>query len=255
MWYIISRTAGKYATSLANHLGITRLRINRRGLASLGDHSPKIICYGFAGDLAGEWFANIHKVFPARADMRVVNRYIVANKYTALRHVSLPKPTSKLKLGPEDNPADWIMKRQYSMCGRGIVRAESRERVPGMYFQKFIDNRPYEIRVHAFTWIPKEEWWVDKRVGEADQLAWNHARGGKFIEVRDPARFPIFQRARQMAEKALDDLEMDFGAVDFVLDKDKNIYFLEVNAAPGWTNRTEGYYFDTFRRLINENGH
>ena len=82
MWYIISRTAGKYAKILARNLGITRLRINRSGVLPLGDRSPTIICYGFAGDIAEEWFSHIDRVFPEATPIstKVYNRHIIANK-------------------------------------------------------------------------------------------------------------------------------------------------------------------------------
>jgi D-alanine-D-alanine ligase-like ATP-grasp enzyme len=42
---------------------------------------------------------------------------------------------------------------------------------------------------------------------------------------------------------------MSFGAVDFIVDENHEIYFIEINSAPGFTELSEHIYVDAFDRL------
>ena len=44
-------------------------------------------------------------------------------------------------------------------------------------------------------------------------------------------------------------LNMSFGAVDFIVDKGYNLYFIEINSAPGFTELSECIYVDAFNKL------
>jgi D-alanine-D-alanine ligase-like ATP-grasp enzyme len=44
-------------------------------------------------------------------------------------------------------------------------------------------------------------------------------------------------------------LGMSFGAVDFLVDTNYNIYFIEINSAPGFSELSKPIYVDAFQRL------
>jgi D-alanine-D-alanine ligase-like ATP-grasp enzyme len=106
----------------------------------------------------------------------------------------------------------------------------------------------YELRIAAFLWVPKEEWGIFKRLGDSSKIAWNFHQGGHFTYVRD-RNAQVFKQAIDMSEKALQTLNMGFGAVDFLVDVNRKIYFIEVNAAPGFTEFSGSTYIHAFKRL------
>jgi glutathione synthase/RimK-type ligase-like ATP-grasp enzyme len=181
----------------------------------------------------------------------VINRRIGLSKYSAIQRAEkagLLVPESNLSLSGSDKKVDWIEKRFNSSRGYGIRMAVGRERMGDKYYQKFIKNRVYELRIAAFLWVPKEEWGIFKRLGDSNKIAWNFHQGGHFTYVRD-RNAQVFRQAIDMSEKALQTLNMGFGAVDFLIDVNRKIYFIEVNAAPGFTEFSGSTYIHAFKRL------
>jgi D-alanine-D-alanine ligase-like ATP-grasp enzyme len=43
---------------------------------------------------------------------------------------------------------------------------------------------------------------------------------------------------------------MSFGAVDFIIDKKDNIYFIEINSCPGFTTLSNGIYINAVNKLM-----
>jgi glutathione synthase/RimK-type ligase-like ATP-grasp enzyme len=113
-----------------------------------------------------------------------------------------------------------------------------------------IDDRRFELRVHSFLWIPQDEWRLHKRLGPADQIAWNFHQGGHFQTVRHPDKYKVFTEAREIARKILEMRKMAFGAVDLIVDNNMEVYFIEVNASPGFTELSQGIYVDAINRLV-----
>jgi hypothetical protein len=205
-----------------------------------------LINYG----LAGKYLADYYTKTPSARTIPTLNRYIGRSKYGAIKdarkaHILVPETT--LTLSKSVTIDEWIEKKIHSVRGIGICKAtKKRKIIKNKYFQKFIQNRNYELRVHAFRWTTG--WAIQKRIGPPDKIAWNFHQGGRFITIKNP-NVGIFSEACKIAEKILKIRKMAFGAVDFIIDKDLNIYFIEINSAPGFTNLSDKIYIDAFNRL------
>lgn len=207
-----------------------------------------IINYG----LAGSRLQDFYRRFPSAKRVPMINKSIGYSKLTACNRAEkndIPVPETKTSLVRGDNLGEWIEKRTNSIGGIGIKKATKRGSIPGKYYQKFISNRRYELRVHAFAWIPSKDWRVQKRLGSADEIAWNYKNGGHFVTVKNPRASGTFVQAQEISEKVLKMLGMSFGAVDFLVDNSYNVYFIEINSAPGFSELSKPIYVDAFVRL------
>jgi len=215
---------------------------------------PKIdvlVNYGLAGDR----LSHFYKKYPSTRRIPTINKYVGKPKYDVVKEAEkagIKVPESVLRLEKKSGEKEWIEKKMHSVGGIGIVMIkEGYKGYPrrNKYFQKFIKNRLYEIRVHAFKWT--ENWTVQKRLGDNDEIAWNHRNGGVFYTVRHPENFNIFKEAIEVSKKILDLRHMAFGAVDFLVDEDYNLYFIEINSAPGFQELSEDVYVSAFIDLKN----
>ena len=204
-----------------------------------------IVNYGLHGDRLRQFF--IDK--PSAKGLPIINRYIPGSKLNAVEKADAHGvliPDSKLYLSKGDTISDWIEKRHNSSRGFGIQWAHRREQIAGKYYQKFVRDRIYELRIAAFLWTPKTEWGVFKRHGEPDKIAWNFHQGGYFSRVYQP---DYFHKVIDLSEKILKLFRMGFGAVDFIVNKDSDVFFIEVNSAPGFTDFSKDVYVGAFRAL------
>lgn len=207
-----------------------------------------IINYGLAGQTL-ETFLRRH---PSAKRSGVINKFVGRAKHLAVQDAEkagILVPDTKLTLTARDNKSRYIEKRIHSSCGRGIQKARGKGRMSGKYYQEMIRDRRFELRVHAFAWLPQDEWKLNKRMGPQDQIAWNFAQGGYFQSVRYPNRYKVFQDAREIAAKILKIRHMAFGAVDLIVDNSMRIYFIEVNASPGFEELNRHIYIDAFSAL------
>jgi len=207
-----------------------------------------IINYGLAGDRLSTFFRR----FPSARNIPMINSNIGYSKLSVCNRASkidVPVPDSKMTLTKKDDKSDWIEKRTNSIGGLGIRMARGKGSLQGKYYQKFVSNRRYELRVHAFAWIKKEDWRVQKRLGDPKEIAWNYKNGGHFATVHSPRSYDVFVQAEDISEKVLDMLGMSFGAVDFLVDNNYNVYFIEINSAPGFSDLSKPIYVDAFTRL------
>lgn len=204
-----------------------------------------IVNYG----LAGNKFKSFLNRYKKLESIPILNKNIGMSKYRAVKLIEkngILTPDSRLELPKKYNKKDWIEKRIHSIGGKGIRFAESSLSGPNTYFQRFIKNRKYELRVHVFSWMPDLN--IQKRLGDKDTLAWNFSAGGYFQTVHNTKQ-KIFVNAQDIARKVLDVMGMAFGAVDFVITDDYEIYFLEVNSAPGFTELSKPIYLEAFSKL------
>ena len=204
-----------------------------------------IINYGVCGDHLSTFL----KKYPVAAKVPMLNKGIGCAKYTAVKAAEkegIVVPETRLSLSKEHKLTDWIIKRQHSIGGIGIKYAQNKNQNPGHYYQKFVSNRKYELRVHAFTWTKCT---VQKRIGKADIIAWNFKNGGHFLNVQQPEKYKLFREAIQVALKILEIRAMAFGAVDFIVDTEGKLYFIEVNSSPGFTDFSKHIYVDAFTAL------
>lgn len=238
---IIGKKGSKACKAIVNESGIRRY-FGRKTQADV------LVNYG----LAGKKLDQFYRKFPSARKIPTINSAIGHSK---LRVVNMAKqkdilvPDSKLSLSKSDNIKEWIEKRFSSEGGKGICFARGKSSLLGKYYQKFIGNRVYELRVHAFKWIDTEAYQVQKRVGDKDEVAWNFKNGGRFITVNNPNSYRVFKEAKETSNTILDMLNMSFGAVDFLVDTDYKLYFIEVNSAPGFSGLSDVIYIDAFKAL------
>jgi glutathione synthase/RimK-type ligase-like ATP-grasp enzyme len=208
-----------------------------------------VVNYG----LAGPRYAAFLKKHPSLAKKPVLNKYIGKNKFDVLQDVKaadiVDVPESFKRLPKNARVKDFLVKKYHSQGGVGIAMAKSKTPTAGKYYQKFVSNRKYELRVHGFLWAPKEDWLVQKRFGAQDAIAWNFHQGGRFQTVKYPIDYPLFRKAMEITEAILQLRKMAFGAVDFIVTADQRLLFLEVNSAPGFTEISQHAYIKTFNKL------
>lgn len=236
---LVAKPGSKARKEITAATGISRYTGNKDNAVTA------IINYGLCGDHLNAFL----RKYPAAAKIPMLNKSIGCPKYTAVKAASkhgILVPETKLNLSKEDKLEEWIIKRQHSIGGLGIKYAPSRDPKEGHYYQKFIKNRRYELRVHAFTWTNCT---VQKRLGKSDVIAWNFKNGGHFVGITKPEKYKLFNDAIQIALKILEIRAMAFGAVDFIVDTDGTLYFIEVNSSPGFTDFSKHIYVDAFNAL------
>lgn len=207
-----------------------------------------IINYG----LAGQKLDTFLRRNPAANRTGIINKFVGRSKYLAVKdaeQAGILVPKTKLSLTRSDRISDYIEKKVHSSCGKGIRAAKGKGKLIGRYYQEMINDRRFELRVHAFAWIPQDEWRLSKRLGPADQIAWNFAQGGHFASVRYPNKYQVFLEAKKIAAEILKIRNMAFGGVDLIVDNQMRIYFIEVNASPGFEELNKHIYVDAFRVL------
>lgn len=208
-----------------------------------------VVNYG----LTGERFANFVSKFPSLVSKPIINRHIGKNKFDVLQDVNnlgiVTVPASYRSLPIGARKSKFIVKKYHSIAGKGIAMATTRGSLQDKYYQRFIDNRRYELRVHGFLWTTKQDWLVQKRIGSPDAIAWNFHQGGKFQTIHNPNNFRIFKETRDITEKILKMRRMAFGAVDFIVTDEYGLIFLEVNSAPGFTEVSRPAYVKNFNKL------
>jgi hypothetical protein len=200
--------------------------------------APVVVNFGMVGKKWASFLMDVVPLLPQ--DCKAINFNIEPNKYKVCKmvedHIAVP-PTML------DNDVDefnkYIIKPFYSIGGKGICVWDGSEIAEDehKYLQLRVLNRKYELRVHAFDWIPPSEYPVFKRthpMGE-QQLTWNHKQGGVFSSLKEPS-VGVFKRAQLAAHKALKILGQNFGAVDFIVSSNDDPlvpWFIEVNSSPG----------------------
>ncbi len=202
----------------------------------------------------GKKLEAFYRKFPSARKIPTINKNIGASKYNMVCTASdnnIKVPKSKLSLSRTDKVSNYIEKKFRSIGGIGIRPARNKSRMTGKYYQERIFNRVFELRVHAFRWT--KNWRVQKRLGDSDTIAWNFHNGGTFSNVRNPNRHRVFTDAISMSKKVLDTFDMGFGAVDFIVDNRYNVYFIEINSAPGFTEFSCDIYFEAFKKLCSIN--
>lgn len=211
-----------------------------------GSKPDVIINYGLAGERLNKFF--IH--YPSAKIIPMLNKYIGHPKQVAVAkadHAGILVPETRISLPNGATISDWIEKRVNSSQGVGICRATHRQSIPGKYYQKMVKDRLFELRVHAFGWLPTDHWTIQKRLGPKEQIAWNFSQGGHFQSVYSSEG--VFKQAREVSKKILSVMGMEFGAVDFLVDKDRRLYFIEINSSPGFTEFSQSIYFDAMKAL------
>ena len=208
-----------------------------------------LINYGLAGLLLDKFY----KKNPNAVDIPTINRRVGFSKYHVINQVKdkVPVPESRMDLNRlQAKSGEWLVKGFRSIGGKGIEQATTTAPPSGKYFQKFMSDRKYEVRVHAFLWDKVENWHVQKRIGKKDEIAWNYKNGGHFVTVNTPRDYNVYRKSMDIAYDVLNILGMSFGAVDLLVNKDFEVFFLEVNSAPGFSDLSRPIYVNAFNRLV-----
>jgi len=221
--------------------------IQSTSIKKLYEDCKVIINYG----LAGEKLKNKIISFPFITSKHIINKFIGYSKYYVLQiakknNILIPKTFLELPLTEE--PKKYLSKKHYSIGGKGIDIATSRDMLYERYYQEFIKDRIYEIRVHAFKWLSKSIWTVQRRIGDTNTIAWNFHNGGRFQNIPNQ-NIGIYNEAKNITDKLLTVLNMSFGASDFIISSDNQLYFLEINSAPGFTDFSKHIYIKAFTEL------
>ena len=208
-----------------------------------------VVNYG----LAGPHYAEFLKTHPSLVNKPVLNKYVGGNKFDVLKCVESAKiadvPESYSRLPKNALVKDFLVKKYHSQGGVGIAMAKILTPPSGKYFQRFVKDRKYELRVHGFLWAPTTDWLVQKRLGERDTIAWNFHQGGRFQTIKNTQASPLFKEAVRITESVLKLRKMAFGAVDFIVTNDSHILFIEINSAPGFTEVSQPAYIKNFNLL------
>ena len=236
---IIGKKGSKTCKLIVQEAGILRYT----GKSNRADF---LVNFGLAGNKQTQFFRR----FPSARNIPTINKHVGYSKLNVVnkaKHEGIEVSDSKLLLTKADKKSDWIEKRFNSIGGKGIQVAKGKHKMPNKYYQRFVSDRLYELRVHAFLWM--NDYRVQKRTGKASEIAWNFSNGGKFITIHSPKNYKIFEEAIENSSKVLKMLGMAFGAVDFIVTKDYKLVFLEVNSAPGVSGLSDQIYTDAFKKL------
>lgn len=118
----------------------------------------------------------------------------------------------------------------------------------GWYASDLIDK----VAEYRIAFVQGRAAWVAKKTpGNPDQVAWNVAQGGRFDNVRW-GEWPL--KAVKVAREAFMVSGLDFGGVDIMVDKDNNVFVLEINSAPSLTSPYRQECFAKCFDYIVENG-
>lgn len=133
--------------------------------------------------------------------------------------------------------------------GQGIVIASKvEELVDAPLYVEYIPKKE-EYRVHVFQ---GEAFFVQRKARrmEEENPNWqirNHQNG--FIYANQDVDVP--EHVKEMACKAVDALDLDFGAVDIIWNERHDKYYvLEVNTAPGLSGTTLNKYAEKFKEYV-----
>ena len=137
--------------------------------------------------------------------------------------------------------------------GRGIVIASSPQEMADAHLYTRYIKKKDEYRVHVFCGEVIDVQRKARRVNVADEeINWqvrNHNNG--FIYMRAGVeRIPYLDRLRELALETTKRCSLDFGAVDIIYNKERDMcYVLEINTAPGLEGTTLEHYCKAIRRL------
>ena len=99
------------------------------------------------------------------------------------------------------------------------------------FFTQFIENdREYRVQIYRSAHLGTYEK-VLERPEERHRMVGRNHRNGYGFQLRVGEAIP--RPAVEMAKRAVECLELDFGAVDVIHGRDGKFYTLEVNSAPG----------------------
>ena len=117
-------------------------------------------------------------------------------------------------------------------------------------YVKYIPKK-FEYRVHV---LPGGSTSIRQKLRDTsvddEHIDWRiRSHGNGFIFAKSLKYEP--EGIKEIAEKAVDSLGLEFGAVDIIYNEKRNqMYVLEINTAPGLEGSTVGEYVDAFKNYL-----
>ena len=185
-----------------------------------------------------------------------LNKNIITDKlkvYNILKENNILQPNIYLKNETiPDGAFPLLARKKYHSQGRDIIYIHNREQFNDLniyfgnisWYDFLIEyiNKKSEYRVHVlknyetFVSVKFDREKYGDPIVRSKKNGWSQINyDGDFVE-----------QLEILAEKVLDILQYDFGAVDIIRKKDK-LYVLEINSAPGLENRKLQLYADFFK--------
>lgn len=145
----------------------------------------------------------------------------------------------------------WLGRNRRGFGGRDIIVRDGVDISPGFglceFYTKYIpNNREYRIHVVQGDVIRLQRKYLEHPEMRSNEYVCSHSNGYVF---KRPER-DLNQSRYDAATQAVEILELDFGAVDMIIDRNGDHYILEVNTAPGCSPMTLEAYATAFRELI-----
>lgn len=250
---ILSPRASQSARAVAEECVIQR---TYNGPISQQRRSPAgatfLINWGLQGLSKRQYYAR----YPEARNIPTMNSEYPGNKYRvnrALHEAGIPVPDTRDHIAAVPEGESWIYKPFFSRGGNNIGRITD-ENIASMrwdigYAQKEVENRRYELRVSAFSWLPVEEWGIWKKVNEhPENLTWNHEQGGTFETVQSRTA-PLFVRCMEHTKRMMAMFNLQFCAVDFIIGPESNEMVLEINLRPGFDELGKPCYVNAMNKL------
>ena len=231
------------AKALAEHLQIPRLSTSSSRF--VGRPSDIIVNWGNVNTVH-----NSHYLNPLQAVKNAANK---VTTFKQLQEASIPVPTvhySKSTL--EADKTYFARTNLFGHSGDGIEVGIPTELPEAQLYTEFIKKK------HEYRAIVVDDEVVDlkkklkKRDFEGDRspYVWNVANG--YIFARNDIEFP--PTLPQLAIDATKALNLSYGAVDIIQDRNGNLYVLEINTAFGMTGETISKVGEAIQKLINLKG-
>jgi len=210
-----------------------------------------------------------------RDDLPIINEKLIGNKLEAQQKMREDSVLVEhiLFASTSTEPAEegWILKPYASQGGVGI-RDYTGGRIPSGFYLQRKANKVREFRAHVGLWIqnpvftiqekkPKPELWQQLIYNQAETegleyhwpttedvrqfmpLTWNIESGFYFRRTTTPdnrrdkvRRYPLLGRIEEVAVKAVKALGYQFGAVDILMDDERQLWVTEVNSHPAIKN-------------------
>ena len=143
----------------------------------------------------------------------------------------------------------YLARQDHMTQGRGITYHQAGEQSSEQadFYVEYIHRR-YEVRIHV--WCGDVIATQYKRQSPGAVIC-NHTAGAFFLTwpLEGYLGTKNAQRAKDMAVQAVEEVGLDFGAVDILYGEDRKLYFLEVNTAPAVeSDSMKQVYTDILRR-------
>ena len=223
---------------LAKHIGLAR--VNRSDRNHNYEHVSNVIRWGCTASIprCEEGDRRIRVINNARAIHQVNDK--LSFRDTLSQHDLCPRTWFDYQEFIDEGyeypvivrPSRHAQGRNLDVCGNEseLIWACQKYISTGYYISEFIEKiREYRV----FVVQGRVACVANKIPGNPDDVAWNVAKGGKFENVRWND-WPL--KACDIAIKAFNLTDLDFGGVDVMEDAGGNVYVLEINSAPSLTS-------------------